>query len=104
MEDDEMVKRKYAYLILRNENAVEVSYHFRSDLREVMERIGYREGEYTLSGEWAEDKSSPWRHAKVPVRRLLGVGRLVKELKERDHGEHFYPIDVDRREFSVKVN
>ena len=77
-----MKKRKYAFvsLIETPNRGVEVSYHFRSDLREVMEGLGYREGSYEVHPEGFSSKPTPWKPAKVPVNRLLGVSKLVAEL------------------------
>jgi hypothetical protein len=77
-----MKKRKYAYVTLKEtpNRGVSVSYHFRSDLREAMEQIGYRDGSYDVQPEGVDSAPSPWKPAKVPVNRLLGVGMLVADL------------------------
>lgn len=96
-----MAKRKYAFVELHNcKSRAEVSYHFRSDLRDVMESIGYREGEYLVGPESVDEKPSPWRPAKVPVKKLLGINALVRELR-KNYGQAFRPC-IEKIDFSVR--
>ena len=80
-----MLTRKYAEISLQEtpNRWASCEFHRISDLRQEMESLGYREGEYNVDIV-GRSAPSPWAPPKVNIRRLLSIDRLVAELQKAD--------------------